>query len=175
MTIGAGIEVGILDLNQKVDAVANGINRMIEDFQEQRSEAWMLDLTEQLTVGATGFAYVSFGGPPASYYWVVRFLSISDSGLWTATATGSGQFGKAATQPIQPNTPQPPATVRNPFTTMPFSQTIGTNQFNMKHGDVLYCQVTGATNGQSLQATVSVEQWSVFARAKMPAGPESDK
>ena len=129
MTIGAGIQLGMIGTpngNGEDVAVGGpaGVSRQIESFQEQRDEAWMLDISEQFTVSSGGFGYVVLGtptGPPAGYYWVVRFLSVSDSTTWTAAATGSGQFGKAATQPINPNTPQPPVTVRNPFTAMPFS------------------------------------------------------
>lgn len=160
----------------KIEKHSGTLQKMIEDFYQQQTEAIMLDLTQTGTVitggSGAGTLIIDLNGPPASYYWVVRGIYLSDSQLWGNTATVTGaQFGKGN---IPPNVFQmPAATVRRPFTTLPAFDTFGTNHFNLKHGDRLYAQVQGGTAGQVLQATAYVEQWSIFSRTEFGAGPEA--
>lgn len=175
MTIGAGFQIGMLDTEEAghevADQSASTIDTMVENFQQLQSDAIFLDVFQTGTI-ASGSVIIDLGTPPASYYWIVRAIYISDAALWTNAAAGTAQFGKASTPP--PGVTQMPAlTVRWAFTTLPNFTVFSSNQFMLKHGERLFAQVQTGTNGQVLQATAAVEQWSVFARTDAGAGPKA--
>jgi hypothetical protein len=163
----------VADLGMKQDQHHARMRAMIENFYQQQTEAIMLDLSAVMTLSGTGFGLADLGGPPASYYWVVRMVSVSDAALWATTMTGAlTQFGKG-NLPTAPAQQMQPVTVRWAFATGPAIENFGTNHFNLKHGDRLYCQVTAGNAAQNIQATAYVEQWSIFSRTDYGAGPES--
>jgi hypothetical protein len=175
MTIGASFEAGILDtIHSKVASVKGTLDRMIENYLEQQTEAIMLDPAQAFSLNASGFAIVDLGGPPASYYWVVRGLIVADAQLWgNSMGNATAQWGKGQSSVLQAGTAMPPIMIRWVFPSCPNAANFGTNQFNLKHGDRLFGQVVGGNANQNLVAVAMVEQWSVFSHAEFGAGPEA--
>lgn len=144
-----------------------GVLGAIEDATTQYQKAQFLTLTNEIQLSAAGYGIIDLDGPPAGFRWIIRSVAFSDATSWSASmGTATVQFGKGQIPVGQDiaNQPIAPSTVRWPFTVCPNAATFGTNHFQLRHGERIYCQIIGGnTTGQVIQATIEYERWAIIA------------
>jgi hypothetical protein len=108
-------------------------------------------------IGSNGTLLLDLGGPQKGRRWVVRMVTVSDSGSFWNTMTNAQ--ATVCTGHFYGNNVVMPQQVRWPFATLPNSATFGSDQMWVVPADHVLLSITGGTNLQNVQCTIWVQDF----------------
>lgn len=150
----AGFSFSLGKLSDSVDQLGKLMYARYRRENELQDAVRFIKAPAQIgTISAAGALTLDLDGPKTGYQWTVRRVSVSDA--VSAPATMSSALGWLYAGVI--GSTIVPQNLEWIFPTLPNSAVFSSDEIVLQYGEHLYLVISGGTNGQVVQASVTYQ------------------